>query len=60
MLYWLIWNNCDTDHATEFYLTVSQLTLAVRRNFGGSDEFDPLCEFRDCLQSDTLMQVRPY
>ena len=59
MLYWMIWNNCEAEdnHATEFYLTVSQLTLAVRRNFGGSDEFDPLCEFQDCLQSGTLMEV---
>ena len=59
MLYWLVWNNCEnTDgQPTDFYLTVSQLTQAVRRNFGGSDEFDPLHEFHNCLQSDTLMQV---
>ena len=57
MLYWLVRKNCDDEHATKFYLTASQLTLAVRRNFGGSDEFDPLCEFHNCLQSDALRQV---
>ena len=58
MLYWVVYKNCRANDDAENYLTVSQLIQAVRRNFGGSDEFDPLCEFHDCLQSDTLMQVR--
>ena len=59
MLYWVVWNNCETEDGrpTDFYLTESQLKQAVRRNFGGSDEFDSLHEFEDCLQSGSLMQV---
>ena len=59
MLYWVVRKNCEAadDPATDFYLTKSQLVQAVRRNFGGSDEFDPLDEFQDCLQSDILEEV---
>ena len=59
MLYWVVRKNCEAadDPETDFYLTESQLIQAVRRNFGGSDEFDPLEEFQDCLQSDILEEV---
>ena len=59
MLYWVVRNNSDAadDHPTGLYLTESQLTQAVLRNFGGSDEFNPLEEFQDCLQSDVLEEV---
>ena len=59
MLYWVVRKNCPAtdDEASHFFLTASQLTQAVRRNFGGSDEFDPLDEFQDCLQSDILEEV---
>ena len=62
MLYWVVRKNCEAadDPATDFYLTESQLVQAVRRNFGGSDEFDPLDEFQDCLQSDILEEVLTY
>ena len=59
MLYRVVWKNCEAEDAeeTEFYLTKSQLTQAVLRNFGGSDELDPLEEFQDCLESDILEEV---
>ena len=59
MLYWVVRKNSDAGdgRTTGLYLTESQLTQAVRRNFGGSDEFDPLDEFEDCLQSDILEEV---
>ena len=62
MLYWVVRKNCDAGdgRTTGLYLTESQLTQAVRRNFGGSDEFDPLDEFEDCLQSDILEEVCMY
>ena len=61
MLYWVIRKNSDvTDGQSAdlyIYLTESQLIHAVLRNFGGSDEFHPLEEFHDCLQSDVLEEV---
>ena len=59
MLYWVVRKNCEAanDPETDFYLTESQLVQAVLRNFGGSDEFHPLEEFQDCLQSDILEEV---
>ena len=59
MLYWVVRRNCDTagGQSTDLYLTESQLIQAVLRNFGGSDELDPLEEFQDCIQSDVLEEV---
>ena len=59
MLYWVVRKNLEAGdgQAAGLYLTESQLIQAVRRNFGGSDEFDLLDEFQDCLQSDILMEV---
>ena len=58
MLYWVVRKEHQADgQTTDLYLTKSQLIQAVRRNFGGSDEFDPLDEFQDCLQSGILKEV---
>ena len=59
MLYWVVRKNLEADdgQTTDLCLTESQLIQAVRRNFGGSDELDPLDEFQDCLQSGILMEV---
>ncbi len=59
MLYWVVRKNLEAGdgQTTDLSLTESQLIQAVRRNFGGSDEFDPLDEFQNCLQSDILMEV---
>ena len=59
MLYWVVRKNLEAGdgQSAGLYLTESQLIQAVRRNFGGSDEFDPRKEFQNCLQSDILMEV---
>ena len=59
MLYWVVRKNLEADdgQTAGLYLTKSQLIQAVRRNFGGSDEFDPLEEFQNCLQPDILEEV---
>ena len=59
MLYWVVRKNLEAGdgQTAGLYLTESQLIQAVRRNFGGFDEFDPFDEFQDCLQSGILMEV---
>ena len=60
MIYWLIKNNAldnnRDNEEEEVQLTVSQRQLehAILRNFGGSDEIDPLEEFEDCFTAENF------
>ena len=61
MLYWLTKNNADDkpgyDEEMHCVLSQKQLKHAILRNFGGSDEIDPLEEFAACFTSKTFNVV---